>query len=155
MRTRVEEHDDDGMSEILSRALRKEAEQRGLKLENLLAAADEMGISHEAIKEAELEYRVESERKRELNLYRATARRGFRAHFASYIIVNAFLIGINLMTYSEDHEIWFPYCLLGWGIGVAFHAMGALKRPDWDDPEFQKWRRARALGELGTRTREG
>ena len=147
MRTRLEEHDDDGMSEILSRALRKESEKGGAKLDQLLAAADEMGISPEAVREAEIEYRAEAARKSELMAYRADARKGFMTHFGIYCIINAFLIGINLMTYGEDHEIWFPYCILGWGIGVAIHAMVSLKKPDWNDPEFQKWRRAQGRDE--------
>ena len=147
MRARLEEHDDDGMSEILRRAVQKDALKGGSKLDQLLAAANEMGISPEAVKEAELEYRAEEAKRQELNTYSAVARIGFRVHFGTYIIVNAFLVGINLMTWGEDHEIWFPYCLLGWGIGVAIHAMVAFKKPDWNDPEFQKWRRAQASGE--------
>ena|SRR5579863_4611464 len=147
MRTRLEEHDDDGMAEILSRAVRKDAEKRDPKLDQLLAAANEMGISPEAVREAELEYRAEAERRRELAAYRSFARRGFRAHLTSYVIVNAFLLAMNLVTWKEDHELWFIWCLLGWGIGIAFHAAGSLRKVEWDDPEFQKWRRTRALSE--------
>ena len=49
------------------------------------------------------------------------ARRGFLAHLAAYIIINAFLIFINLWT--APTEIWFVWVLAGWGIGVAFHGI--------------------------------
>jgi len=52
--------------------------------------------------------------------YRRAKRRvgqikGFYVHATVYVLVNALLIAINLLT-SGDH-IWFFYPLLGWGIG--------------------------------------
>ncbi len=47
------------------------------------------------------------------------ARRDFFNHLTAYIIVNAFLIFINLWT--SPGAIWFPFVLAGWGVGLAFH----------------------------------
>ncbi|MEM2122459.1 MAG: 2TM domain-containing protein [Candidatus Bathyarchaeia archaeon] len=47
------------------------------------------------------------------------AKRGFAAHLVAYLIVNAFLIFINLWTSRE--ALWFPFPLAGWGIGLAMH----------------------------------
>lgn len=47
------------------------------------------------------------------------ARRDFLKHLAAYIIVNAFLIFVNLWTSAET--IWFVWVMAGWGIGLAFH----------------------------------
>jgi hypothetical protein len=47
------------------------------------------------------------------------SKRDFLAHLVAYIIVNVFLIFVNLYT-SPDH-LWFPWVLGGWGIGLAFH----------------------------------
>ncbi|MEM7826694.1 MAG: 2TM domain-containing protein [Candidatus Aenigmatarchaeota archaeon] len=49
------------------------------------------------------------------------ARRGFLIHLASYLIVNSFLIFVNL--YTSHRYLWFPWILCGWGIGLAFHYM--------------------------------
>lgn len=54
------------------------------------------------------------------------ANRSFLAHLASYIIINVFLIFINL--YTSPKTIWFIWPLLGWGIGLAFHAVFSRKR---------------------------
>ncbi|MEM1655663.1 MAG: 2TM domain-containing protein [Nitrososphaerota archaeon] len=51
------------------------------------------------------------------------ARRDFLSHLISYIIVNAFLIFINLWT--SPGAIWFPWVLAAWGIGLAFHYFGS------------------------------
>lgn len=53
--------------------------------------------------------------------------RGFLIHFAAYLAVNALLIVINLV--STPGEYWFYWPLLGWGLGIAGHAFGVLRRP--------------------------
>ena len=49
---------------------------------------------------------------------------GFYIHLAIYIAVNTLLIAINLSTYSQ--YLWFKWPLIGWGIGVLFHALGVF-----------------------------
>lgn len=52
------------------------------------------------------------------------AKLGFYIHLAVYIIVNILLIIINLSTSTQ--YLWFKWPLIGWGIGVFFHALGAF-----------------------------
>ncbi|TPV96307.1 MAG: 2TM domain-containing protein [Myxococcales bacterium FL481] len=52
------------------------------------------------------------------------ARLGFYTHLAVYLAVNTLLIVINLS--SDVQELWFKWPLLGWGIGVVFHALGVF-----------------------------
>lgn len=47
--------------------------------------------------------------------------KGFYGNLMSYILVNLFLLFINLK-YSPEH-IWFFWPLIGWGIGVVIHGM--------------------------------
>ena len=55
-----------------------------------------------------------------------------------------FLIFINLKTFSGFHWFWFP--LLGWGMGIAFHAYkvfvnnGILGR-DWEKRKIEQYMR--------------
>ena len=49
---------------------------------------------------------------------------GFYFHFAVYLCVNGVLFAINLMT-SPDY-LWAIWPLMGWGIGLFFHALHAL-----------------------------
>ncbi|MEM3448648.1 MAG: 2TM domain-containing protein [Nitrososphaerota archaeon] len=51
------------------------------------------------------------------------AKRGFIAHLITYILVNAMLVVINLV-YTRE-VIWFFFPLIGWGIGLIFHYIGA------------------------------
>lgn len=132
------------MQEILRRALHKEAAQGGQLRDRLLAAADELGISHESVLMAELEYQEEQERSKELAIYRAENRKGFKIHLTAYAAVNAFLIAVNIFTFNDgDKTLWSILPLLGWGIGLVIHAVVSLGKTDWNDEEFQKWRRRR------------
>ena len=45
----------------------------------------------------------------------------FYIHLAVYVGVNILLIIINLLTSTQ--ELWFKWPLIGWGIGVFFHAL--------------------------------
>jgi hypothetical protein len=72
---------------------------------------------------------------------RVEALRGFYANLAAYIVVNAFLLLLNVTT-SPD-SLWFYWPLLGWGIGIVMHAVWVLgfRRlfgPDWEEKKIQE-----------------
>ena len=52
---------------------------------------------------------------------RLKARREFKQHFTSYVIVMSALVAIWLVTGVS--YFWPIWPMLGWGIGLAFHAM--------------------------------
>ena len=55
---------------------------------------------------------------------RVEAKIGFFIHLTVYTAVNLLLIIINLLT-SPGH-LWFYWPLIGWGIGLFFHALRAF-----------------------------
>jgi hypothetical protein len=55
---------------------------------------------------------------------RVEAKIGFYTHLAVYAGVNILLIIINLITSSR--YLWFKWPLIGWGIGVFFHALAVF-----------------------------
>lgn len=56
--------------------------------------------------------------------------RAFGVHIALYLLVNAGLAAVNLTQEAGDsRRLWFLWPLIGWGIGVAAHALAlALRR---------------------------
>jgi hypothetical protein len=64
----------------------------------------------------------------------AKRERDFYGHLASYLICNAFFAALNLFT--SPGEIWFIFPMLGWGIGLASHAVSVFGIPgrggDWE-----------------------
>jgi hypothetical protein len=50
--------------------------------------------------------------------------KGFYTHLLIYVLVNAGLLLINLVTDRGDW--WFFYPLFGWGIGIVAHAVSVF-----------------------------
>jgi hypothetical protein len=51
----------------------------------------------------------------------------FLIHLTVYVLVNAFLIVINLIT--NKYTLWFVWPLMGWGIGLLIHGIVAFLSP--------------------------
>lgn len=72
--------------------------------------------------------------------YRAKKRvediKGFFGNLISYCVVIPFLIFINYKTSWEYQWFWFP--MLGWGMGVIFHAFGVFYAKDWEEREIKQ-----------------
>ena len=51
---------------------------------------------------------------------------GFMAHLTSYLMVNALLVGIYVLTTFGGYP-WFIWPIFGWGIGLAAHGLAVAK----------------------------
>lgn len=112
---------------ILERALaRSHTTSSGVSHDDLLAAASEVGISREDIERAAVEV-SEGRDEREARAHiLARRRRGFSSHLWAFLGVNVFLIAINLLT--TPAILWSAFPLLGWGLGLFFHARAAFSK---------------------------
>jgi 2TM domain len=68
--------------------------------------------------------------------------KGFYGNLTAYIIVNACLLILNLVTSPE--YLWFFWPLLGWGIGVLFHGMKVFNYmpffgKDWEEQKIKEF----------------
>jgi hypothetical protein len=68
--------------------------------------------------------------------------KGFYGNLISYVVVNLFLLFINLK-YSPEH-LWFFWPMLGWGIGLLFHGMKAFNYTpflgkDWEARKLKEF----------------
>ncbi len=62
-----------------------------------------------------------TDEQRQRAIRRIQAKRGFWAHFAVYVAVNALLVLIWALTSAT--YFWPVWPMLGWGIGVVAHAV--------------------------------
>ena len=68
--------------------------------------------------------------------------KGFYSHLASFVVVNAGLVVINLL--FTPGYLWFLWPLFGWGIGLLSHAAGVF-RPfrlfarDWEERKIREY----------------
>ncbi len=60
---------------------------------------------------------------------RVAAKVGFYIHLTVYLVVGIVLIVVNFSTSSE--YLWFKWPLMGWGIGVLFHALSIFVFSGW------------------------
>jgi hypothetical protein len=64
----------------------------------------------------------------------------FRSHLTSYILVNALLVGIWALTSGVGSYFWPIWPILGWGLGIGFHAWETFG-PQSQGPSEDKIRR--------------
>jgi serine/threonine-protein kinase len=139
--------------DVLAKAIDHQAERQGstrLGFEDLLAVAAEVGIDPDSLREASRALRASKQapsatdsdfvkrrdgwiRQQRLNLYR---------HAGIYGIVNAaiLVLGLVLLTFTPAW-IWF-LPLLGWGVGLAIHALVALTASEDDFREHDEGMRS-------------
>jgi len=137
--------------EVLAKAIERQAQAQGtpaLGFEDLLAVAAEVGIDSESLREASRALRARKGEsapephvgKRDAWLRRQ--RRNFQRHAGIYVIVNAAILVFGLVLLPiTPWWIWFLPAL-GWGIGLAIHALVALtlNEDDWEEhQEGMRW----------------
>ncbi|HZH99050.1 MAG TPA: 2TM domain-containing protein [Fimbriimonadaceae bacterium] len=136
-------YEEEDVQEILSRALRVQSSAEDGDRQALIAAAAELGVSEEALAQAEKEWFQQKAELSERREFDALRKRDFLGHVTIYAIVNTALFLINLIT--PDPKWWFLYPLVGWGIGLAFHAVATFNRKSEDyEQQFQEWREKRS-----------
>lgn len=72
---------------------------------------------------------------------RVKALRDFYVHLATFVVINAFLIIINLMTSPGD--FWAIWPLLGWGVGLVSHGLSVLElgigSKEWEERKVREY----------------
>jgi hypothetical protein len=78
----------------------------------------------------------EKDHLRELAVERIERKREFHAHLLAYVLVNAMLIGI--WAASGAGFFWPVFPIMGWGIGIGFHAWDTYRRPEPTEDQIER-----------------
>ena len=62
-------------------------------------------------------------------------RRSFQGHAATYVIINLMLVGIWAM--SGGGYFWPAWSILGWGVGLGFHAYSTYGERSISEADIQ------------------
>ncbi|WP_027378613.1 2TM domain-containing protein [Chryseobacterium daeguense] len=63
--------------------------------------------------------------------------KGFYGNLTSYCLVIPFLIALNLLT--DSRHLWFFWPMLGWGVGLAAHAINTFGiGKDWEERKIKE-----------------
>ena len=139
------EYTHEDAEEVLRRAIAIDALDSNAK-DVVRRTAAEIGVSEEAVERAEREYFKDKVKRAELEEFVAHQKRSFFSHLGTYVAVNAFLVGIDLL--SDGKLEWAIYPLLGWGLGIVMHAIGIFSRTSEDfQKQFDEWKRMRSASE--------
>jgi hypothetical protein len=128
------------VQQILHLAIARQTDQGELTRTQLLEISEELGIAPQDLQIAEQEWlarRGEDQARQAFNLYR---HRKLKGQVVRYVIVNTFLVLLNLLT--SGGLSWSLYVVLGWGAGLALSSWRLLQT-DGEDYEnaFQRWQR--------------
>lgn len=129
---------------ILNRAIELSEREEPFSRAHLLEMARDLGISEDAVCQAEEEWLGRQEEEEERAAFIAKRHQEFREHLVAFVLVNLFLVVLNLIV--SPSFFWAIFPILGWGLGLAFHAMETLPTsgPKFE-AEFQKWRKRQRL----------
>lgn len=63
--------------------------------------------------------------------------KGFYGNLTSYCLVIPFLLVLNLIT--DSTHLWFFWPMLGWGVGLAAHAVSTFGiGKDWEEKKIKE-----------------
>lgn len=73
--------------------------------------------------------KIDDYKRAERELALREARRGWRIHAAIFALVNTGLVTLNvvLIAFTDANVVWFPFPLVGWGIGLTFHYLHGVR----------------------------
>ncbi len=139
------QYSQEDVQQILHVAIARQThDQDDLSRFQLMEIADEMGISAQELDEAE---RTWLQRKDQLGLeaqFDQYRQQRLKQSGTKYLIVNGFLVVLDLMA---GGGLGFSlYVIVGWGLGIAMQSRQTygLKGEEYER-RFQNWRRKRAL----------
>jgi len=72
---------------------------------------------------------MDEQERREQAVKRLKAKREFWGHVVAYVLVNGLLVVVWAMTNHIGSHFWPMWPLLGWGIGLGFHAWDVFQKP--------------------------
>jgi len=104
---------------ILRRALEKSPPKGDTLTESeIIRIAEELGIDQNQVRIAIREEEKYAQFENAKILWKKKKRREFYLHLSSYVIINGFLVGINVV--MSGGIGWAIFAILGWGIGLIF-----------------------------------
>ncbi len=75
---------------------------------------------------------------------RVTRLRAYYAHVFAYLVINVFLLVVNLLTTPDT--LWFYWVSIAWGLGLAFDTYDAFWKnrffgAEWEEKKIQQYMR--------------
>ena len=136
-------HQED-IQQILQIAIARQAYEGEFSREQLLEIAAELEISPECLQAAEGEWLTQQAALQQRQAFNTYRRGKLQKRFGNYVIVNSFLVLLNLVSAGELS--WSLYVVLFWGLEVGLDTWNTYQSKGEDyERAFQKWHRQHQL----------
>jgi hypothetical protein len=146
-------YNEEQVQQILHKAIARKGARQDLTRDQVREIAADLGISDTDFAIAEQEWLNQSVQDRERIVFDTYKKKKFRDHLLKYALVNAFLIGINLLT--SNNVSWAFYPLLGWGLAVALDAWATYQTDSTEyEKQFEQWSRQQKRSLIATQITE-
>lgn len=137
-------YNQEDIQQILQLAIARQANDGEFSREQLLEIAAELDISPECLQLAEQDWQIkqgEIVKRQDFNIYR---RKKLQKNAGNYVIVNSFLVLLNLI--NTGSLSWSLYVLLFWGLGLGLKAWNTYNTDNEEyEKAFQLWSRNQQL----------
>lgn len=145
--TPIQSYNQEDLQQILNLAIVRQAHGGEFSRTQLVEIAAELGISPTNLQLAEQEWRLQQEQQQKRQEFEQYRRSQLKQRLGKYIIVNSFLVVINLL--SAGQLSWALYILLFWGAGLGLKTWNTYQlQGDAYEKAFQKWYRQQQLNQL-------
>lgn len=135
------------IQQILNLAIARQANNEEFSHAQLAEIAAELGISSLTLQEAEQEWLLQKEESQKRQCFDVYRRYKLRKRIGKYVIVNSFLVILNLV--SAGALSWSLYILLVWGLGLGLNTWNTYQLQGEEyEQAFQKWYRKQQLSQL-------
>ena len=142
-----ESYTQDDVQQILQLAIARQSPDGGeFSRPQLLEMASDLGISQENLQIAEQQWLSRQGEFKERQLFDDYRRTTLKQNFIRYIIVNSFLILLNLVIFKSA-DLSLSIALL-WGLGLALKTWQTYETNEEKYQQaFQKWRLRKQIGQ--------
>lgn len=130
-------YDDNDAEEILRIAARRDNPLGGVSRSELMKSASELGISPDAILEAEAQYYARKSEAEERKLFKKYQWNELFSHFGAYLAVCGFLAFLDL---RHGHLTWSLWPIGIWGFILLSDSVGSFFGSN-RERAFAKWKR--------------
>lgn len=145
--TTIQSYQQEELQQILNLAIARQGTSDYFSRTQLMEIAAELGISPANLQIAEQEWRLQQEQQQKRLEFEQYRRSQLKQRFGKYIIVNGFLVAINLL--SSGQLSWALYILLFWGIRLGLNVWNTYQlQGEGYEKAFQKWYRQKQLSQL-------
>jgi cation transport ATPase len=142
----AERYDEESIQQILQLAIARHPQKTELSRSQLIEIAEDLGISPDDLHAAEKEWHLKKQTEAEHEAFQGYQQERLRHSVAKYLIINTFLLLINL--WMNNTLSWSIHIALIWGLFLALQAWQAYHTEgEGYEKAFHRWRLRQQVGQ--------